>query len=326
MEFSRSKDIAVLVLAHANPGVFERLVRALSHPSIAIFCHIDAKADLAAFRTQSCASVVFLEERVDINWGGYSMIEAELALFRAARRAGPFAAYAVISGDCLPLFDNAALVASLASTPHTLLCQLQLPKDNNYLRLERIFLPDTSIGSFRGKRYFERYLDPADFPLIERAMAIYRNPERLKIAYYKSSQWFSVSDELLARMFDYLAGNPLYEEIFRFTAMPDEAFFPTLLNIIQPAAKRHYALVDVDWTRQPLPYVMQALSDFDVVSASRSPFYRKFTDACLTLVDKVIETRRSAEQVAAFGAGEVSRIMARSQSQAAAPRGPGTGQ
>jgi hypothetical protein len=97
MEFSRSKDIAVLVLAHANPGVFERLVRALSHPSIAIFCHIDAKADLAAFRTPSCAGVVFLEERVDINWGGYSMIEAELALFRAGRRAGPFAAYAVIS-------------------------------------------------------------------------------------------------------------------------------------------------------------------------------------------------------------------------------------
>lgn len=308
---STPSDVAVLVLAHANPGVFGRLMAALQHPNLAIFCHIDAKANAQAFQSRAPASVTFLKERTSIGWGGYSMIEAELALFRAAQAAGPFAAYALISGDTLPLMDNDALVTLMTRMQHMLPCQRQFPTDNGHARFDRLFLPDTSIGSFRGKKYIERYLDARDFDLIRRAMAVHENPLRKTYQYFKGSQWFSVSDAYLTTMLNYLAAHPDYEEIFRFTAMPDESFFPTLLRLIDPAPPKGISLVGVDWTRDPMPYTMKLDSDLACVQASKAPFYRKFSDECLTLVDTVLAQRRSQQDIAAQGGTEISRVLRR---------------
>ncbi len=306
--------LAVLILAHANPGVFHRMVEALDHPQITVFCHLDAKADMARFSIGATRRIVFIEARQSVFWGGYSMIEAELALFRAARAAGPFAAYALISGDSLPLIDNEALVKLLPRPAHTLRFVEQLPGDKSYARIERIYLPDTSIGAFsKPGTHLDRHLDPEDFALVRRAMAVRRLKRTRSFRVFKGRQWFSVTDALLERMLAQLEADPDYEEVLRFTAIPDELFFHCLLKIVDPAARSEFAMMGADWSRKPMPYVFRSDQEFDFIMGSGCVFFRKFSDGCLSLVDRVLGARLSGEQVLATGNGPVVRYLSGSE-------------
>jgi hypothetical protein len=302
--------IAILILAHANSGVFHRLVRALDHPRISIFCHIDSKADISLFDVPSQGNVTFIDDRKDIFWGGYRMIEAELALFRSARSAGPFAAYALISGDSLPLIDNDALILLIGRARHTLKFVEQVRGDKSYARIERIYLPDTSVGCFtKPGTHLDRYLADQDFEAVRRAMSVRRLKRARGFRLFKGSQWFSVSDALLGRMLDYLETDPSYEEIFRFTAIPDELFFQSLLKIIEPEAESEFGLMGVDWSRKPMPYVMRSDRELDLVRSSETPFFRKFCDGGMSLVDQVLAQRLTVEQCLAGGRGPLSRSL-----------------
>ena len=301
--------IALLILAHANPGVFNRLVAALDHPRITLFCHIDAKSELSRFSAAASARVVFIKDRVSIFWGGYSMIEAELALFRAARKAGPFAAYALISGDSLPLIDNDALVALLQKPAHTLRFREQLPGDKSYARIERIYLPDVSIGAFsKPGTHLDRHLDVEDFAQVRRAMAVRRLKRARSFGVFKGPQWFSLTEGLLAPMLEHLDADPDYEEIFRFSAIPDELFFHSLVNIVEPSTKSDFAIMGADWTRRPMPYVFRSDQELDFILASHCVFFRKFSDNCLSLVELVLARRLTTEAAMGFR-GPVSRYL-----------------
>ena len=200
---------------------------------------------------------------------------------------------------------NDALLSTLRNVPHTLQTTRQMPADHGHLRFERIFLPDTTLGGFRGRKYFERHLQRSDFDMVRRAMASADLTLRNELRFFKGSQWFSISDALLARMLDYLAATPEYAEILRFTAIPDESFFQTLLRIIDPEPSRTFALIGVDWSREPLPYVYRSEADLDGIRAARSPFFRKFSDDCLGLVEKVLAHRVSPAELASRRAGRI---------------------
>ena len=45
----------------------------------------------------------FVEDPVEIFWGGYSMVRAELKLLAMARGAGPYEKYLLISDDAFPV-------------------------------------------------------------------------------------------------------------------------------------------------------------------------------------------------------------------------------
>jgi hypothetical protein len=303
-------SIAILIIGHANPGVFQRLARSLDHPAIAVFCHIDAKSDLTRFSADVPGNLVFIEDRKSVFWGGYRMIEAELALFRAARQAGPFAAYALISGDSLPLIDNDALVDVFTQTPHTLRFREQVPGDKSYERIERVYLPDTAVGTFRGlPTHLDRHLTSEDFVMFRRAMRSRRLKRSRKFLLFKGAPWFSVRDDLLGRMLAHLEADASYEEIFRFSANPDELFFHTLLKIVEPAAESAFGIMGMDWTRKPMPGIMRSDDDLPMIAAATEPFFRKFSDHCLSLVDKVIEGRLNAAQIIAREEGPIYPIL-----------------
>jgi hypothetical protein len=160
-------------------------------------------------------------------------------------------------------------------------------------------------------------------------MAVRRLKRGRNFRLFKGSQWFSVSDELLGRMLDHLDADPSFEEIFRFSAIPDELFFHSLLKIVEPDAESEFGIMGMDWSRKPMPYVMRSDREFDLVRSSETPFFRKFTDGCLSLVDKVLAGRLSVEQCLASGRGPVcrylqfgSRVVAIDADAAAAPERP----
>jgi hypothetical protein len=302
--------IAILVIAHANPRTFERLVAALQHPRIEVFVHIDARADLARFQGAARKGVTFIADRVANNWGAFTQIEVALNLLRAAQAAGPFASYVTISGDSLPLVENQALVAALNATPTALRLNHQLPSDKSYRRVRDVYAPATTIGRIRGmESHLDRVLTEADMVDLQRAIRSAELKRNIPFAVYKGSQWFAISDQHLAAVLDHFAASPDFVEIFRWSLIPDELFFHSALKLVDPAYESPGGIMAVDWKRKPKPFTLRDPREIELVQASDGLFFRKFCDDGLALVDAVLAARQSLPQIREARRGAAWRFL-----------------
>ena len=68
--------IAYLIIAHTDELKLRRLVYSLTTADTGFFVHVDKKVNITPFKN-SCKdfdNVFFIEEnRIGVNWGGYSM-------------------------------------------------------------------------------------------------------------------------------------------------------------------------------------------------------------------------------------------------------------
>lgn len=279
------------IIAHANPLTFGRLVGALDHPRISVFCHIDARADQSRFAQAAGNLATFLPERRKNYWGAFTQVETALDLFAFARREGPFQSYLLISGDSLPVVTNELLLQVVENWPTVVRFREQFPGDHIYQRVSNIYIPTTRIGAFRVGNHLERYLVPADLEIVPRALKTRVLKDNIDFRVWKGSQWICLSDEHLSQLMEFVAGNPDFVELFRFSAIPDELFFQTVLKIIDPEVPSSAGLMEQDWHRKPKPFTLRAPGEIDLVRQAKRPFFRKFCDEGLELVDLVLADR-----------------------------------
>ena len=83
-----SMRIAYLIIAHDQPDHLHRMVKALDCDGGGFYIHIDNKVELSAFRPEMLEkeNVHFLRTRVDVQWMGFSLVEATLMLMQEAMR------------------------------------------------------------------------------------------------------------------------------------------------------------------------------------------------------------------------------------------------
>src|SRR5690606_41751438 len=68
---------AHLILVHKNPIQLERLLKRMVHPNFDFYIHLDKKIDSKSYlHLAAIPNVFFIKKRVDIIWGGYSIIKA----------------------------------------------------------------------------------------------------------------------------------------------------------------------------------------------------------------------------------------------------------
>ena len=92
---------AYLILAHKNFGQLHKLIMLLDDPRNDIFVHVDKKAAFDSSEwTDVCrhSRLVFLDNRLHVNWGGVSIMRSELALLKAATSTGGYSYYHLLSG------------------------------------------------------------------------------------------------------------------------------------------------------------------------------------------------------------------------------------
>jgi hypothetical protein len=299
-----------MIIAHANPRTFQRLIAALEHPDIGVFVHIDARSDIAPFLANQRPGVTFLTDRIANNWGAFTQIEVALALLHAARAAGPFGSHVLVSGDSLPLVTNEILVEALTATPTALRLREQFPEDKSFQRVREVYLPATRLGRIRGHRsHLERFLTAEDLEEMQRAIRVRDLKANLPFRVFKGSQWFALSDRHVGLILERIAAEPEAVDIFRYSLIPDELFFHTLLRLVDPDYESPGGIMEVDWTRKPKPFTLKQRGEADLVYASKSLFFRKFCDEGLELVDAVLARRLDAAGVKALGAGTAWRFL-----------------
>lgn len=98
---------AYLIIAHNKFEQLKMLCEMLDFEQNDIYIHIDAHVtdfDADSFRPALRHSKLEFAERTRVNWGGYSQIQAELNLLKAAADSGEdYSYYHLLSGADLPL-------------------------------------------------------------------------------------------------------------------------------------------------------------------------------------------------------------------------------
>ncbi|MBO0932907.1 beta-1,6-N-acetylglucosaminyltransferase [Fibrella aquatilis] len=247
--------VAYLILAHRQPGMLYRLALALAHPQARLFVHLDARVDLATF--MACRdwpeSLAFIDERLTVWHKGYSMVEAELALIRAAGQSGySFRYLKLLSGDSFPLCSAFDLIGFFAQQQTDFYSFWRLADRPSWLHKVRF-------------RYFHDYfwLNSRHTRWSHLLLRIYRRTLRgafrqkaLPAASdggpmipYGGAQWWALRPESAGYVVDTLAHRPDLVRFFRHTDSPDELVFQTLLQHSPYADRANRKAAYEAWSR-----------------------------------------------------------------------------
>ena len=104
--------IAVAMLCHKNVQQINSLLHAMENDSISFFIHVDKKSDINREEIfGNNITVLSKDISVDIQWGGFGMIEATFQLIEAIRQSNQVYDYIwLMSGQDWPLHSSDIIV------------------------------------------------------------------------------------------------------------------------------------------------------------------------------------------------------------------------
>ena len=218
---------AFLILAHADPRQFGRLVRRLDGYGD-IYVHVDRRADISSFMAAiGDAKVNFIEDRVRISWGGISMVEAENRLLSAASKSSRHHTHVVfLSGACYPIKPLQSLLDRLDAFPraeHIRLFDLSFAPNG----LERVTRRWHWEPYYHGELRAFRFLDKC----ARRSLDMLRLPNRWDGNFHPcfGSQWSALTIECAEHIRSYLREHPAYHEANQHVFAPDESYYHSII-------------------------------------------------------------------------------------------------
>lgn len=211
---------AFLILAHTDFDVLRLLITCLDDYRNDIYVHFDRKVRVLPECHTERAGLFILNRRVDVRWGDYSMVEAELVLFQAARDRGPYHYYHLLSGVDLPLKSQDAIHSFFDEHNGKEFVGYSLARLTPELseRMQRWFLfprhfKSETIVSYHLRRWFL---------FLQYVLNLHRNRG---ISFGKGPQWVSVTDHLVQVL---LSRKRWIRKTFTHTFCPDESLFQTI--------------------------------------------------------------------------------------------------
>lgn len=214
---------AFLILAHTDPKQLHRLVHTLDYTGFDFFIHVDKKSNLSDYGFDSYSlrysNLTVLQKRYRIRWGDISMVEATLALYRAAMAADEYDRFVTLSGQDYPLLSNEVLAEKL-SVPRVEWITGNILEPKEYHKVENFYF--WKLGRFK-----------KCFTLLLSALGIRKNRyitvDQEKWDVYFAPQWHALSSECVAYILRMLEAHPHILKYFKYAYAPDELLIPTIL-------------------------------------------------------------------------------------------------
>lgn len=274
--------LAVLMLCHKDPVQTNMLLDLLDHEDIEIFVHVDKKSDMKK-EIKGGKNVHLLpdDQRVDIQWGKYSMVNATLNLMNEAADFGKFDQYVLLSGQDLPLVPAGEILKFLEENKgknYVHLCESKhhlAGKNNSFDKRNEIVYPEWLIQRDFTHRLLQ-FLWVNISGGYNHTFQIFRRPQPEGIDFYFGSQWWCITSEFFDYILSYLKDHPEYEEFYRSSAVPDESFFQTLLMNSPCKDSQTNYLHYVDWSQGNSSPKLLNLEDVRTARNQGKLFARKF--------------------------------------------------
>jgi hypothetical protein len=269
-----------------------RLVKRLAHPDVDCWLHIDRKCDIADFRDiLRMRQVYFIEPRIKVSWGNYSIVQAMLNGMRAVlNSSGEYGYVNFLSGQDYPLQPQDRLLDYLSDhLGHEFIGNR--PYDESNQNVERMHRYHFTGADYPGRLFLQRAVNallpgrtfPYDFTI------------------RKGPQWMTLTTAAILYMLEFVSENPRYRRYFKWVHAPDEFFFQTILyNSPFREKMRNQIFHHIDWSEGKKNPKTFTIEDRECLMASGQLFARKFDISVdlqiLDLLDKRIIKNQKLKQ------------------------------
>ncbi|HLP82285.1 MAG TPA: beta-1,6-N-acetylglucosaminyltransferase [Nitrosomonas sp.] len=274
------KRHAYLIIAHNKRYQLEQLLSLLDDERNDVYLLLDAKGQLGSEHLVLNQSRLILLPPMQINWAGFTMIQAIMALLKASYQHG-YHYYHLLSGVDLPLVSQNEVHEFLENS------------DAEYID----FAPENRLFAHFKIAYFHLLVDT----MIYRKYLIIRiishvlvklqaivgidRTRNLHLSLFHGSAWFSITHNLVGYI---LRLEESINKIYHMTLGADEVFIQTYVmnsvfkeKIYNGNTGKTQNLRYIDWTRRNKnsPYSFQNSDIEELVRASKHAFFaRKFDE------------------------------------------------
>jgi core-2/I-Branching enzyme len=275
--------------------LFKRLVRRLGTQDAQFFVHVDLRAKLSDFTVGcDCDKTSFLQDRIFVNHGGFTLTWAQLRLLEMATSAGEFDYCISLSGQDYPVKSNDYIMEFLTENAGT-----------NFIN----FYPLVGDADFTENIRHYHFVDQLNpLPTLIRkpikACVRFGNlllPDRSFVegmVPYRGSQWLCLTGSTAKYIVDFANSpeNGAYLRFFRHVDCSDEIFFQTIVlnspfaqqcrfyerdvvaaeNLMKNENKAylHY----IDWSSDREDPAVLDMRDYELLKNTDKLFARKFDE------------------------------------------------
>ena len=293
--------VAYIILVHKNPQQVKRLIGSLRHVNVSFYLHVDKKVDSRPFhavlKDPNDKNVFFVGDRAKVYLYGFGIVQATLNAMRKIQEinAGGDLDYVfLISGQDYPIKTNDEIFAFL---------------DRNYGKefISYTGMP-TSIWFKSGMNRIEEYhLYDVRIGHRLRRLANAILPRRRFLdgfTPYGGATWWCLTYKCVVYLLDFVRNNKKFMKFFKYTHIPDEMFFQTII-LNSPFAKDAVGKISgaelgddqryLRWSHEyggAHPEILRK-EDLAVLVQSDKLFARKFDMDVDSVILDLIDGRRS---------------------------------
>lgn len=262
-------QIAHLILAHNNPKQVEKLVKRLIYDDDAVYIHLDKKSAIEPYRNlQKLNNVYFVEKRVDITWGAYSIVEATINGFEHIINTGiDYQFVNLLSGADYPLQTPGYIHEYLSRFKGKIFMSYR-PIYNEWKDgLPRVIYYHLTHYKFKGRFKLQHLIN----------MILPKRKMPYDLVPVGCSQWFTASKESVAYIINYWRQHSKLRRFIKLTWGADEFLFQTILyNSPYREQIINDHLRHMDWSAGGVSPKVFTLADKDTLLSSDKLYARKF--------------------------------------------------
>lgn len=272
---------AILIQCHKNPDQVNMLLKALQHPDIDIYVHVDKKSDMQEKLIHD-SNIYYLpdDQRLDVGWGSLAQIQVPLLLMTYASQHQEYEHYWSCSGQDFPIKPLDYIVDYLHSKPDTNFLGLVPSKnrggsENNFDKRTAIYYPKWILKNTIPMRIAKRSLVEITGGY-KHTFAIFKRKPVDNLKFYFNSAWFCISNEMWKWMQIYITGHPELFSFFQHVPCMDECFFNTMVMNSPYKNKVEDYLHYIDWSEGGNSPKVLTSGDFNKLKSSDKLMARKF--------------------------------------------------
>src|ERR1035437_582329 len=222
-----------LISSYKNVQNIDELIKYIDTADSFFFIHVDKKIpafdDPIIQNLRKKSNVVLLNNRVTVNWGGFSHLEAIISLVKEGLKNKDIAYFHLLSDSCFTIKPHDAFFNFFnLNNGKEFIEFVKLPASNwaggGLNRLHYYHMHD--LINIKGKlnRRIEEY-----FVYLQKVIKIKRNIHAGFESYYGGGTYWSLSRDFLNYAVEYLTNHPSFYSIFKHSFCAEEIFFHTIL-------------------------------------------------------------------------------------------------